>query len=162
MSAAESEQNFSVRGTLRCGHPYCETGGGALVARGATSNPSRMASLRSSTALRIAGMVALAGLVAFAALRSRSLVGSLHELGRPQLGWLAVALGAELAALAAYAAIVRRLLALGGVRAGIPQLLRPTVGGIALSATLPGGQAASGVLWYRQLRRVGADGQLAG
>jgi uncharacterized membrane protein YbhN (UPF0104 family) len=40
-------------------------------------------------------------------------------------------------------------------------LLRATVGGIAMSASLPGGQAASAAYWYKQLRREGADGGLA-
>jgi uncharacterized membrane protein YbhN (UPF0104 family) len=57
--------------------------------------------------------------------------------------------------------IVRNLLGFGDVAARMRSLLRATVGGIAISASLPGGQAASAAYWYKQLRREGADGGLA-
>jgi hypothetical protein len=47
------------------------------------------------------------------------------------------------------------------VTARLGPLLRATVGGIAMSASLPGGHAASAAYWYRQLRKEGADGGLA-
>src|SRR5256714_13347473 len=35
-------------------------------------------------------------------------------------------------------------------------LLRATLGGIAMSSSLPGGQVASAAYWYKQLRQEGA------
>src|SRR6476659_11106303 len=65
--------------------------------------------------LRPALALLLVGLLAVTALRSRSVLAPLRDLHAPQSGWLALTLLAELCALVAYAAIVRRLLALGGV-----------------------------------------------
>ena len=75
--------------------------------------------------------------------------------------WLTAALATEGVSLAAYALIVRELLLLGDVRARLGALLRATVGGIAMGASLPAGQAASTAYWYRQLRNEGADRGLA-
>jgi uncharacterized membrane protein YbhN (UPF0104 family) len=71
--------------------------------------------------------------------------------------WLSAALAAEAVSLIAYVAMVRELLLLGWVRAPVLALLRPTLAGIAMGASLPGGVGASNVYWYRQLRRYGAD-----
>jgi uncharacterized membrane protein YbhN (UPF0104 family) len=57
--------------------------------------------------------------------------------------------------------IVRTLLGFGDVAARVRSLFRATVAGIAMSASLPGGQAVSAAYWYKQLRREGADGGLA-
>ena len=92
---------------------------------------------------------------------SRSLLSPLGRLGRPDPTWLTLAVVAEAASLVAYALIVRRLLRLGNVAARLGPLLRATLGGIAMGASLPGGQAASAAYWYRQLRKEGADGGLA-
>jgi uncharacterized membrane protein YbhN (UPF0104 family) len=98
-----------------------------------------------------------AALVVVAARHFRGELPSLHELGRPDAGWLVVAAACEAASLLAYALIVRRLLAERGVRARTSELLRATVGGIAIGATVPGGQAFSTAYWYRLLRREGAE-----
>ena len=90
-------------------------------------------------------------------LRSHSLLAPFGQLRNPDVGWLAVAVVAQAASIAAYAFGVRELLRLGSVAARVRSLLRATVGGIAMSASLPGGQAASAVYWYRQLRQEGAD-----
>jgi uncharacterized membrane protein YbhN (UPF0104 family) len=89
------------------------------------------------------------------------LVPDVSHIGHPHIGWLALAVAAETLSLACYAGMVRELLLAGGVRVGIPRLLRPTVGGIAMSASVPGGQAASAVYWFRELRRAGADNRLS-
>jgi hypothetical protein len=113
---------------------------------------------------RVARIVVLAGagaLLTWIALRSRSLLSQLGQVTHPSPGWLTLAVAAEAASLGAYALIVRKLLGFGNVPARLRSLLRATVGGIAMSASLPGGQAASAAYWYRQLRREGADGGLA-
>jgi putative heme transporter len=112
-------------------------------------------------AARLILMLGGAVLVVGVALRSRSLLARLGTVTHPQLGWLTVAVVAEAASLAAYALIVRNLLGFGDVAARMRALLRATLGGIAMSASLPGGQAASAAYWYKQLRREGADGGLA-
>jgi putative heme transporter len=102
-----------------------------------------------------------AALVAAVALRSGLSLAPLGRVAHPQVGWLSVAILAEAASLAAYALIVRNILGLGDVPARLRSLLRATVGGIAMSASLPGGQAASAAYWYKQLRREGATGGFA-
>jgi putative heme transporter len=110
---------------------------------------------------KLAFMVGAAAVVVAVALRARSLLSPLAQVTHPHPGWLTLAVVAEAASLAAYALIVRNLLGFGNVPARMRSLLRATVGGIAMSASLPGGQAASAAYWYRQLRREGADGGLA-
>lgn len=82
---------------------------------------------------------------------------SLGQIGHPAPAWLLLGLLAQLASLVAYALIVRRLLAVGGVVGRVPGLLRATVGGIAMIASLPAGQALSTAYWYKQLRKAGAE-----
>jgi uncharacterized membrane protein YbhN (UPF0104 family) len=106
-------------------------------------------------------MLAWTALTAGVLLHSRSLLSPLGRLRQPDPGWLTLAVVAQAASLIAYALIVRQLLGLGNVAARLGSLLRATVGGIAMSASLPGGQAASAAYWYRQLRKEGADGGLA-
>jgi len=113
------------------------------------------------SAFRILFVLGWTTLTAGVLLHSRSLLSPLGQLRRPDPGWLMLAVVAEAASLIAYALIVRRLLGLGNVAARLGSLLRATVGGIAMSASLPGGQAASTAYWYRQLRKEGADGGLA-
>jgi uncharacterized membrane protein YbhN (UPF0104 family) len=108
--------------------------------------------------------IVLAGLVAallvWAAFRSRSVLPSLGRLRHPDSSWLSIAILAELGSLWAYALIVRELLRIGAVRARMSALVRATLGGVAMSASLPGGQVASAAYWYRQLREEGAGRSL--
>jgi putative heme transporter len=110
--------------------------------------------------LRIAGAFLALAVVACVAIRARSVLPSLGDLGQPALGWLAVAIATQVASLAAYALVVRRFLRLGNVVARMSTLLRATVGGIAMGASLPGGHAASLAYWYTQLRKEGAGRSL--
>ena len=103
----------------------------------------------------VLGSAAIALLVC-AALRSRSVLPSLGRLGHPDASWLLVAVVAQVVSLAAYALVVRELLRVGDVVARMSALLRATLGGIAMSASLPGGQVASAAYWYKQLRQEGA------
>lgn len=106
--------------------------------------------------LRAALVAASALILGAAALHFRSTLPSLAQIGSPAPQWLGLALLAQLASLVAYALIVRELLAVRGVTARTRELLRATVGGIALGASLPGGQALSTAYWYRLLRQEGA------
>jgi len=106
-------------------------------------------------------LVGLVGaLLALAAFRSRSVLPSLGRLDHPAASWLSIAVLAEVGSLTAYALVVRELLRVGEVRARTSALLRATVGGIAMSASLPGGQVASAAYWYKQLREEGAGRSL--
>jgi putative heme transporter len=121
----------------------------------------RSAAVRSPAWLRRTALLsAVAAVVAYGALRLGSLP-SLGRLRRPDPGWLLVAVLAQAASLGAYALIVRRLLGLGNVTARVSTLLRATLGGIAMGASLPGGQIASTAYWYKQLRGEGADRDLS-
>ena len=105
-------------------------------------------------ALRIGGTAALLGVaVYFAAARRGPIEHALSTLGRAQLGWIAVAVAAELASLVCYVALVRVLLQLGTVTVPFRALFSLTVIGIAMINSIPGGQAISTIYWYEQLRR---------
>jgi putative heme transporter len=106
--------------------------------------------------LRAALVAGTAVVVTAAALHFRSSLPSLSRVGRPAPPWAALALLAQLASLLAYALIVREFLAARGVSTRVRGLLRGTIGGIALGASLPGGQALSTAYWYRLLRQEGA------
>jgi uncharacterized membrane protein YbhN (UPF0104 family) len=111
--------------------------------------------------VRLLTRVVAVAVVTLAALNARSLFGQLGAVGHPDPIWLGVALAAEIASMLAYALMVRELLRLGAVRASIQGLLRPMLGGSAMTASLPAGVGASNVYWYKQLRRHGADGRVA-
>ena len=112
-------------------------------------------------ALRIIVVSAALAVLAGVAFRSRSLLPELARLHRPDARWLLLAVLAQAGSLTAYALIVRELLGLGDLAARVSTLLRATLGGIAMTASLPGGQVASTAYWYKQLRREGADRSLA-
>jgi uncharacterized membrane protein YbhN (UPF0104 family) len=112
--------------------------------------------------LRIAAALLVAGAGSYGLLtHGRVVVQTLQRLNHVSPAWLLLALAAETSSLVVYASIVRRLLRLGGVEASLRSLLGITVVGIAMMNSLPGGGAVSGVYWYQQLRRRGADRPLA-
>ena len=76
-------------------------------------------------------------------------------------GWLACAVAAQLASMAMFARVQRRLLRAGGVRMSLPRAIRMTYAGNALSTTLPAGPAISVAFNFRQYRRAGAPARLA-
>ena len=102
-------------------------------------------------------IVFVAAGLAVLALRSGSATAPLSRLRGAEPGWLLVAVLAQAASLLAYALIVRGLLRAGGVTARLSALVRATLGGIAMGASLPGGQVASAAYWYRLLCKEGAD-----
>jgi uncharacterized membrane protein YbhN (UPF0104 family) len=110
----------------------------------------------------VAIWIAATAIVALAVVQIASSPPPLGRIGHPDPLWLAAAAVAECVSLVAYALIVRELLATWGITGRTSALLRATVGGIAMGATLPAGQALSVAYWYRQLRREGAAPRLAG
>lgn len=127
-----------------------------------TLRPNRAWERVPHSLLRAVLVAAAAAVVASAAFHFRSTLPSLSRIGRPAPLWLGLALLAELASLLAYALVVREFLAARGTGARVRELLRGTVGGVALGASLPGGQALSTAYWYRLLRREGAAPGTAG
>ena len=90
-----------------------------------------------------------------------ALVGALHQLRTPRLGWLALVVLAELAAMSAYARMQRHLLRSAGVTSSYRDNIRITYAAHSLNETLPGGPAFSTRLNFRQLRRLGAGPAVA-
>jgi uncharacterized membrane protein YbhN (UPF0104 family) len=90
-----------------------------------------------------------------------SLAGALRQLRAPHLGWLALAVVAELTAMSAYAHMQRRLLRSAGVRASSLDHVRLAYAAHSLNETLPGGPAFSTRLNYQQMRRFGASPAVA-
>jgi len=106
----------------------------------------------------LAGTLAvLALLTTGLAMSLPSLTGALYQLRKPHLGWLALAVVAELLAMSAYARMQRRLLRSAGVRASHLEHLRLAYAAHSLNETLPGGAAFSTRLNYQQMRRLGAS-----
>jgi hypothetical protein len=90
-----------------------------------------------------------------------ALLTALHQLRRPHLGWLGLAVAGELAAMSSYALMQRWLLRSAGVRASYRQHVRLAYAAHSLNETLPGGPAFSTRLNYQQMRRFGASPAIA-
>ncbi|GAA0364468.1 lysylphosphatidylglycerol synthase transmembrane domain-containing protein [Actinoallomurus spadix] len=75
--------------------------------------------------------------------------------------WLVVMVLAQLASMAMFARVQRRLLRAGGVRLPLPRALQITYAGNALSTTLPVGPAVSVAFTFGRFRRAGATPRLA-
>jgi uncharacterized membrane protein YbhN (UPF0104 family) len=89
------------------------------------------------------------------------IAGALHLLGHVDPYRLAVAIGAELLSMMAFARLQRWLLHSGGVNLGLWPMAEVTFAGNALGTTLPGGVAWGATWSFAQLRRRGAGRALA-
>jgi uncharacterized membrane protein YbhN (UPF0104 family) len=112
--------------------------------------------------LRVAVVLGVIGLVLFTL---RDSVPDLEEIwGAVQgasLGWLAVAMGAELVSMRLFARLLRRLLGLGGIRLTLPRALAVTYARNAMSNSLPAGPVLSIAFTIREFGRLGAGKPLA-
>jgi putative heme transporter len=88
--------------------------------------------------------------------------GAADLIGRPHLGWLALAIAAEVASYVTYAMAQRRLLARERPDIGLPRLTLLSVAAQALGVCLPGGYAWANVFSYRIMRRWRLDEFAAG
>jgi uncharacterized membrane protein YbhN (UPF0104 family) len=86
----------------------------------------------------------------FAALAATELVlawpdvsPALSRLADPDLGWLSLAVVAELVSMQAFAGVQQRMLAAGGRRVSTCRMVGLTYAANAVNATLPGGSALS-------------------
>lgn len=84
-----------------------------------------------------------------------------HSLSNPRFGWLAVALGAELVSMAAFAHLQRRMVAAGGTRISIRRMVMLVYTSNAVSVSLPAGPALASGYTFRRLRGWGASIPLA-
>jgi pimeloyl-ACP methyl ester carboxylesterase len=108
--------------------------------------------------------VVAAAVLAGTALTERSRVAvALGVLGHARWSWLPVAIVLELASMAAFAGMFRRLLTAGRVRHGRGSMLATVYAANAVSVTVPlaGPELATAIL-FRRFTRRGADGLLAG
>ncbi len=110
----------------------------------------------------IAG-IALAALVLWVvAGRRGELSGASHYLAHLRWQWLLVAAVVELGSYVAFALVQRRLLGAGGVDMSLGRLTAVTLASTAIANSMPAGPLVSAVYTFRQYRRRGADGALAG
>jgi pimeloyl-ACP methyl ester carboxylesterase len=77
--------------------------------------------------------------------------------------WIPAAVGLESASMAAFAIMLRRLLAVGGARVGVRPMLATTYAANAVSVSVPlAGPALATAFTFRRFTRQGADAPLAG
>jgi uncharacterized protein (TIRG00374 family) len=76
--------------------------------------------------------------------------------------WVLIAFGAEVISYLSYAALQRRLLAVGNVRIPLAPMTGISLAGNAIQNSLPGGIVFYAAYLFRQYRRFGADDVLAG
>ena len=90
------------------------------------------------------------------------LVGASTTLGHLRVGWMVLAVGAEVASFTSFGALQRKLLRCGGVELGLPFATGLCMAAGAITSSLPGGPAFASVYAFRQYRRKGADEAVAG
>ena len=128
-----------------------------------TSRQRPGARAASTSARTVAAAVVLAGLAAAAVPERAALAASVGVLG--QLRWLGIpaAIMLESASMAAFAIMLRRLLAAGGTSVGIRPMLATTYAANALSVSVPlAGPELATAFTFRRFSRQGADAPLAG
>jgi uncharacterized protein (TIRG00374 family) len=88
----------------------------------------------------------------------RHAFGSIHHL---DFRWMALAVGAEMLSMAAFARLQRRMLTAGGMHVRITSMVAVTYASNALSVSLPAGAAVASGYRLRRLRALGASAPLA-
>jgi putative heme transporter len=133
---------------------------GTAAASGTAPAPERR---RSQGAARLAAAVAVA-VLAGAAVTERSVVaGSFVLLGHLHWLWAPAAVVLESASMAAFAIMLRRLLAAGGARVGVRPMLATAYAANAVSVSVPlAGPELATAYTFRRFTRQGADAPLAG
>lgn len=103
-------------------------------------------------------VTAAAVLVTVIVLSRRTLLESLHNLGRLDWAWFLAAIAAEAVSLSAFGLSRRRLLRAEGHEAGLGSVMAITYASNALSMSIPfAGTQLAAVFSYRQFRRRGLD-----
>jgi pimeloyl-ACP methyl ester carboxylesterase/uncharacterized membrane protein YbhN (UPF0104 family) len=110
----------------------------------------------------LAAVAAVAVAVAGVAERT-ALTASFTVLGHLHWFWIPAALLLESASMAAFAIMLRRLLAAGGARVGVRPMLATAYAANAVSVSVPlAGPALATAFTFRRFTRQGADAPLAG
>jgi len=111
-----------------------------------------------SASVALAAVLAVAGVAGRAAVAaSFTVLGHLHWL------WIPAALLLESASMAAFAIMLRRLLAAGGASVGVRPMLATAYAANAVSVSVPlAGPALATAFTFRRFTRQGADAPLAG
>jgi uncharacterized membrane protein YbhN (UPF0104 family) len=119
---------------------------------------------RSKRLARIAVAAAAVTALAAAAVAERAAVAaSFTVLGHLHWLWIPAAIAAESASMAAFAIMLRRLLAAGGAIVGIRPMLATAYAANALSVSVPlAGPELATAFTFRRFTRQGADAPLAG
>src|ERR1700728_1481959 len=120
--------------------------------------------LRSKKAARMAAAGAALAAVTAAGLAERTVVAaSFTVLAHLHWLWIPAAVGLESASMAAFAIMLRRLLAAGGARVGVRPMLATAYAANAVSVSVPlAGPALATAFTFRRFTRQGADAPLAG
>src|SRR5690349_17750956 len=133
---------------------------------GTTTGPDAAPAPRpgSKQAARIAAaIVAIAALAVAGVAERASVADSFTVLGHLPWLWILAALLLESASMAAFAIMLRRLLAAGGASVGIRPMLATAYAANAVSVSVPlAGPAMATAFTFRRFTRQGADAPLAG
>jgi pimeloyl-ACP methyl ester carboxylesterase/uncharacterized membrane protein YbhN (UPF0104 family) len=107
--------------------------------------------------------LAVAALGGAAVSERASITASFAVLGHLNWLWIPAAIVAEAASMAAFAFMLRRLLATGGARVGLRPMLATSFAANALSVSIPvAGPELATAFTFRRFTRQGADAPLAG
>jgi pimeloyl-ACP methyl ester carboxylesterase/uncharacterized membrane protein YbhN (UPF0104 family) len=118
---------------------------------------------RRRAARAAAAAFAVAALGAAAVSQRASITASFAVLGHLHWLWIPAAIALEAASMAAFAFMLRRLLATGGARVGVRPMLATSLAANALSVSIPlAGPELATAFTFRRFTRQGADAPLAG
>ena len=130
---------------------------------GPDAAPARRRSAHKHVARTAAAMVAVAALAAAGVAGRPAVAESFAVLGHLHWLWIPAAVLFESASMAAFAVMLRRLLAAGGARVGVGPMLATAYAANAMSVSVPlAGPAMATAFTFRRFTRQGADAPLAG
>jgi uncharacterized membrane protein YbhN (UPF0104 family) len=131
--------------------------------RVATTTVGRRRWGRKAVARIAAATLGLAALAAGGVAERAELAASFAVLGHLHWFWIPAAVLLESASMAAFAVMLRRLLAAGGARVGVGPMLATAYAANAMSVSVPlAGPALATAFTFRRFTRQGADAPLAG
>jgi pimeloyl-ACP methyl ester carboxylesterase/uncharacterized membrane protein YbhN (UPF0104 family) len=134
---------------------------GTAAGPGVVPGPQRRGSKRVARAA--AAGIAVAALAGTAVTERATLAASLAVLGHLHWIWIPVAIILESASMAAFAIMLRRLLAAGGASVGVWPMLATVYAANALSVSVPlAGPELATAFTFRRFSKQGADAPLAG
>src|SRR5690242_776012 len=158
MTVTRSESAGARRTWLRPAPPCCA---GTAAAPGAARAPQRRAGKRMARVAAVA--FAVAALAAGGVTQRAGLTTSFAVLSHLRWSCIPAAIVLESASMAAFAVMLRRLLAAGGASVGVRPMLATAYAANAMSVSVPlaGPGLATGFI-FRRLTRQGADAPLVG